>query len=142
MAMAKSQRYDIEVPIGNAGAITKTLDSVLQNFGKDVSDDFAAVLDEVGKEAVQKLKASSPSRSGNYAKGWKYKRQVKGANGYEAKVYNAKRGNLTHLIEFGHPIVRGGVVVGNAKAEPHIEPVNQWVQSELPKRFAQKMKNL
>ena len=133
------KRYDVEVPIGKADSIAKTVDSFLQNFGKDVSQDLAEVLDEVGKEAVKQLKATSPKQSGNYAKEWRYKRQVKGANGYEAKVYNAKRGNLTHLIEFGHPIVRGGKVVGNAKAEPHIEPVNHWVQSELPKRFAQKL---
>lgn len=139
MAMA-NKRYDVEIPIGKADTITKTIDSYLQNLGIDVSETFGAVMDEIGKEAVQKLKATSPKRSGKYAKEWKYKRQVKGANGFEAKVYNAKRGNLTHLIEYGHPIVRGGKVVGQAKAEPHIEPVNQWVQSELPKRFAQRMK--
>lgn len=129
----------VNIPIGNADAIAKTIDSFLLDFGKNVSEEMAAALDEVGKEAVKKLQSTSPARSKAYSRGWKYKRQVKGKNGFEAKVFNAKRGQLTHLLEYGHPIVRNGVVVGHAKAEPHIEAVSNWVQSEFPKRFTQKL---
>ena len=54
--------------------------------------------------------------------------------------YEAENASLTGSLEsISEGSASGGKVVGNAKAEPHIEPVKHWVQSELPKRFAQKL---
>ena len=128
-----------EISISNADAIGKTVDSFLQNLGKNVSEEMGQALDEVGKEAVKMLQQTSPKRTGKYSKGWRYKRQAKGKGGFEAKVYNATSGQLTHILEYGHPKLAGGKVVGQVKGQPHIEPVNKWVQSEFPKRFTQKM---
>ena len=128
-----------EISIGDPAALQRTVESYLQNFGSNVSGALSEALDEVGKEAVKKLKATSPKKTGAYAKGWRFKRQVKGKNGFQAIVYNARRGQLTHLLEYGHPLVSDGKVVGQAKSESHIGPVNEWVQSELPRRFAQKV---
>lgn len=130
---------NVEINIGNPEALQKTVESYLLNFGKDVSGALGETLDELGKEAVKKLQNTSPKNTGDYKKGWRYKRKVKGKNGFEAKVYNATRGQLTHLLEKEHPIVRNGEVVGRSKAHVHIAPVNEWVQSELPRRFAQKI---
>lgn len=129
----------IEIPISKADDIAKTVDSFLQAFGKNVSEEMGAALDEVGKEAVKKLKATSPKRTGRYSKGWKYKRQANNKGRFEAKVYNATSGQLTHILEFGHPKMSGDRVIGEVKGQPHIAPVNEWVQGEFPKRFAQKL---
>lgn len=128
------------ISISNPDAIAKTIDSFLLSFGSEVSQEMAEALDEVGKEAVKMLKATSPKHTGKYSKGWRYKRQSKGKNGLiEAKIYNATSGQLTHILEYGHPKMAGDQVVGQVKGQPHIEPVNKWVQSEFPKRFTQKL---
>lgn len=128
------------ISISNPDAIAKTIDSFLLSFGSEVSQEMGEALDEVGKEAVKMLKATSPKHTGKYSKGWRYKRQSKGKNGLiEAKIYNATSGPLTHILEYGHPKMAGDQVVGQVKGQPHIEPVNKWVQSEFPKRFTQKL---
>lgn len=128
------------ISISNPDAIAKTIDSFLLSFGSEVSQEMAEALDEVGKEAVKMLKATSPKHTGKYSKGWRYKRQSKGKSGLiEAKIYNATSGQLTHILEYGHPKMAGDQVVGQVKGQPHIEPVNKWVQSEFPKRFTQKL---
>lgn len=130
----------VEISISNPDAIAKTIDSFLLSFGSEVSQEMAEALDEVGKEAVKMLKATSPKHTGKYSKGWRYKRQSKGKSGLiEAKIYNATSGQLTHILEYGHPKMAGDQVIGQVKGQSHIETVNKWVQSEFPKRFTQKL---
>lgn len=131
---------NVTISISDPDAIAKTIDSFLLSFGSEVSQEMAEALDEVGKEAVKMLKATSPKHTGKYSKGWRYKRQSKGKNGLiEAKIYNATSGQLTHILEYGHPKMAGDQVIGQVKGQSHIEPVNKWVQSEFPKRFTQKL---
>lgn len=137
-----------EISIGDPAKLQTTIDSFLRELGTDVSGALDEAITEVGKEAVEKLKQTSPvrkakyGRSTGYAKSWRFKKNSRGQSGaLEAKVYNEK-GNLTHLLEYGHPIFdHEGNHVGDSPAIPHIEQVDQWVQSELPKKFTEKMKN-
>ena len=125
---------------GSLDAKVRTITDALAAFGVQIDEDVQEVFDEVGKEAVKMLKATSPKNTGKYSRGWRYKRQAKGKNGLiEAKIYNATSGQLTHILEFGHPKMSGDQVIGQIKGQPHIEPVNKWVQSEFPKRFTQKL---
>lgn len=115
----------------------------MEDFGRDVTEAIGEAMDEVGKEAVKRLKSTSPKKKrngGRYAKGWKYQRDKKSRLLIEARVYNATDGQLTHLLEKGHPIVRNGVVVGRVKPQKHIEPVDQWVEQNFARIFAQKLK--
>ena len=132
---------EVKIDIADADKISKTVDSILKEFGINVSNEIQEAVDEVGKEAVKKLKASSPKNTGPYARGWKYKKMASKNGNHESLVYNSS-GWLTHLLEHGHPIVRNGVVCGRAKAYPHIEPVESWVQSEFPKRVSEKLKTI
>lgn len=132
---------DIKIDIADADKISKTVDSVLKNFGIDVSNEIQSAADEIGKEAVKKLKATSPKNKGTYARGWKYKKMASKNGNYSSMVYNSS-GWLTHLLEHGHPIVRNGVVCGRAKAYPHIEPVESWIQSEFPRRVSEKLNSI
>ena len=64
---------------GNYGSLAKTIQDELQNLGIEVDDETQEVFDEVGKEAVKKLKATSPvneksPQRGRYAKGWAYEK--------------------------------------------------------------------
>ena len=129
---------------GKSGSLAKTIQDELAAFGVAVSDDLQEVFDEVGKEAVKKLKETSPvneksPQKGRYAKGWTYEKGKKYRGKAVGVVRNAKDPQLTHLLEYGHPIVRNGAVVGNAQAQEHIRPVAGWVAEEVEKRFENKI---
>lgn len=131
------------INIGNPDKLAKTIQSYMEDFGRDVTEAIAEAMDEVGKEAVKRLKSTSPKKKrngGRYAKGWKYQRDKKSRLLIEGRVYNATDGSLTHILEKGHPIVRNGVVVGRVKPQKHIEPVDQWVEQNFARIFAQKLK--
>ena len=130
---------------GNYGNLAKTIQEELMQVGVQVSDDLQEVFDQIGKEAVAKLKATSPEnpkgkKRGYYKKGWTYEKGKK-TRSYSATgiVRNKNAPQLTHLLEYGHPIVRDGKVVGNAKAIEHIRPVADWCAEEIDKRINKKL---
>lgn len=125
----------------NMGSLAKTINESLMAVGVGVDEDMQTVFDEVGKEAVKKLKATSPvnprgKHSGRYAKGWTYERGKKAKN-YKGSgvVRNKTDPQLTHILEYGHPLVRNGKVVGNVEAIEHIRPVADWCSDEIEKRL-------
>lgn len=129
-----------EVKIGEAGDLQIVMSETLGVCSLAIQEAVNQAADKVGKEAVNKLKATSPkgdNKTKAYSKGWRYRvTKVQADGSFEIKVYNATYGSLTHLLEKGHPIVRNGSVVGRAEAKPHIGPVNEWVQTEGFKQIA------
>ena len=129
---------------GNYGSLAKTIQNELQNLGIEVDDETQAVFDEVGKEAVKKLQATSPvneksPQKGRYAKGWAYEKGKRYRGKAVGVVRNKKDPQLTHLLEYGHPIVRNGEVVGNAQPQEHIRPVAEWCADEIETRLTKKL---
>ena len=60
---------------------------------------------------------------GIYSKGWKvynHRRSLKNGFAY-ATVANKNEPSLTHLLEFGHRLVRHGKVYGYVKPNPHFD---------------------
>lgn len=129
---------------GAYGSLTKTIQEELQNIGIAVDDDMQAVFDEVGKEAAKKLKKTSPvnpkgKQSGRYAKGWTYEKGKKYRGKAVGVVRNKTDPQLTHILEYGHPLVRNGKVVGNVEAKEHIRPVAEWVAEEIENKLTKKL---
>lgn len=132
---------------GWLGGLAKTIQEELLEVGVQCSDDMQSVFDEVGKEAVQKLKKVSPvneksPNKGRYAKGWIYekgKTTYNNQNKIKGVVRNKTDPQLTHLLEYGHPIVRNGVKVGEALPIEHISPVASWVYNEIGERLEKKL---
>lgn len=128
----------------NYGSLSRTIQNELQNLGIAVDDETQEVFDEVGKEAVKKLKATSPvneksPQKGRYAKGWTYEKGKRYRGKAVGVVRNKKDPQLTHLLEYGHPIVRNGEVVGNAQPIEHIKPVADWCADEIESRLTKKL---
>lgn len=126
------------------GSLAKTINEELQSIGVAVDDEMQEVFDQVGKEAVKKLKATSPvnpkgKHSGRYAKGWTYEKGKKYRGKSVGVVRNRTDPQLTHLLEYGHPLVRNGKVIGNVQAKEHIRPVADWVAEEVEKRLTNKL---
>jgi hypothetical protein len=129
---------------GAYGSLAKTIQEELQNIGIAVDDDMQAVFDEVGKEAAKKLKKTSPvnpkgKQSGRYAKGWTYEKGKKYRGKAVGVVRNKTDPQLTHILEYGHPLVRNGKVVGNVEAKEHIRPVADWVAEEIENKLTKKI---
>ena len=118
-----------------ADSFAVQLDKILDDYSVQAKRAINNSMDVVAKEAVKKLKNSSPKRAGHgeYARGWGVKRS-RGRNGInDVLVYNRTHGQLTHLLENGHDVYNGkGGPFGRAPAIKHIAPVEQWANSELP----------
>lgn len=122
---------------GKYGSLAKTINEELMNIGVQVNEEMQEVFDKVGKEAAQKLRETSPKNpkgkhSGRYAKGWVYERGKRSTSHQAVGVVRNKTDpQLTHLLEYGHPLVRNGKVVGNVDPKEHIRPVADWVSSTI-----------
>ena len=128
---------------GKYGSLAKTIQDELMAVGTVVDDNIQAIFDDVGKEAARKLRETSPENEqgkqrGRYKRGWVYEsgRRTKSQKA-SGVVRNKTDPQLTHLLEYGHPIVRNGTVVGQSPEIEHIRPVADWVSSEIESRLNQ-----
>ena len=105
---------------------------IIEDYTVEVRRAINNAEDKVAKEAVQKLRNTSPKKTGEYAKGWAIKR-TKGRNGIvDVEVYNKKKPQITHLLENGHEIINEKGDYGRFNGIKHIKPVEEWAQSEFP----------
>lgn len=103
--------------------LNNAIAKALREYTSDVEKGLEREAEETAKNAVKRLKASSPRRHGDYGKGWRLKRTKKGFT-----IHNATDYQLTHLLEKGHARRGGGAPV---PAKKHIEPVEQEAVHEF-----------
>lgn len=113
----------------------KTIDDILEKYGVVCNEIVEEEVNDITKEAVKKLKATSPRKTGKYAKGWKV---VKYQSRFKVVgvIHNAKKPQLTHLLENGHAKRNG---VGRVSPEKHIAPVEEWAVRELVERIERRL---
>ncbi|WP_449457932.1 HK97 gp10 family phage protein [Streptococcus suis] len=106
----------------------------LTNYAKDTTDTMREVVEEVTDDTVDVLKATSPKKSGRYAKGWKSKATTDTNTALTKTIHNRTPG-LTHLLEDGHAKQNGGRVEGRK----HIAPVEKSAIKSLKTKLRQKL---
>lgn len=115
------------------GQLDMELQSIFSTFEHHVHTAVDTAAENTAKEAVKKLKKTSPNnkrtKGKKYKNGWKYKKTSEGMT-----VYNEQY-QLTHLLENGHDIIINGEVREHADAHEHIAPVEAWAQDEFPEEF-------
>ena len=89
----------------------------VREYTEDVSAAIEQEADQTSQRLVKEIRAKSPRRTGEYAKGWARKKQGRDGE-IRYVVYNRKKPWLAHLLEFGHA-KRGG---GRVAERPHIRP--------------------
>ena len=128
--------------MGKGKDLMTQLNDVLQDYSKEVMDTYNTCGKEIADDTVSKLKRVKFGRydRGKYSKSWAVKQEKSNWGTDSYIIYNKKHYRLTHLLEFGH-VVKNGTkrVVGKADAIPHIKPMEEWVQQQLPKLLVQKL---
>lgn len=133
--IVNSNRFDFRDVVGKQ----------LARFGSETADAMFEAIDEVGSEAVKKLRRTSPvGRTGLYARGWK-KKTERGRLKVGCTIYGGKNTYpLAHLLEHGHRVE--GYLKGKGKSETdpivHIAPVEEWAMDEVQDRIIEKMEGL
>ena len=126
--------------------LSAAVEEILKEYGNDVYNVVEDSVDEVTDEATNKLKAINhwaKDGSGAYAGSWVNDTVRKTRVSTAKVVHNEEHYRLTHLLEKGHVIRNGtGRTFGKTGKYPHIAPVNDWANEELPKRFRKKVESL
>lgn len=115
----------------------------IESMNKEVIEKTNKAADDMSKEGVRLLRATSPVRAdgytrkyppGSYAKSWMRKKEGNALGVTKWTIYNKDHYQLNHLLEFGHIVKdHGGRELGNAKPFPHIAKVNAEVSSRYVK---------
>ena len=123
-----------------AESIAVQIGRIFDEYSKEVVDAANSSIDSVSKQSVQKLRSTSPKKTGSYARGWGTK--VEGGFGgiRTIIVHNRTDYQLTHLLEKGHVIRNKKGTYGRAPAHPHIKPVEEWAINELPEEIERKLR--
>lgn len=118
--------------MSKTGSVTIQMEKILDEYSKEVKRATNNSMDVIAKEAVSKLKSTSPKKTGSYARGWGVKRE-RGSGGINTvTVHNKTDYQLTHLLENGHIVRNKKGTYGRFNGIKHIAPVEQWANSELP----------
>ncbi len=122
MALQKSfVKWMLEIMTEIEGVAQEILKQ-LKYYERNVSEKVDAAKEANAKACLQAIKMKSPKgkRHGEYAKGWRIKRTSK-----KLIIHNATNYQLTHLLEHGHVLKKGGRNVGEAAERPHIRPAEE-----------------
>lgn len=113
------------------------IDDIAAEIAKMVkaeTEDTKKAADESAKKAITKardeLRATSPRRTGKYARGWKTRKAEKF---YE--TYNSTKPEITHLLNTGHAKQNGGRVPGDHHIDTAETNANRNFWDELNGRL-------
>lgn len=115
-------------------SLQSQIQAILSDYGKDVEEELREIVPDVAKEAVKKLKKTSPKNKGKYAKSWTQQTE-KGRMSISSVIYNKEPG-LPHLLEYSHALRNGG----RSRPEPHIAPVEEWANKEVVERIEEALR--
>lgn len=115
-----------------AETVTKSLDDYVTNVNSGMDN----AIEDTADQIVKDISANAPRRTGKYASSWSHKVQYKRKNAVGRVVYSqAPSYRLSHLLENGHNIKRGGQVIGYVKPYEHIKPAEENAEKILLDRL-------
>ena len=124
---------------------SKCLSDTLKAYGDDVASVTFEIVEETAKNGATKLKTTNwgfAKRSGNYQRSFRVALR-KTRLAVTATIFSqAPHYRLTHLLEYGHDVIRNGVKVGETKSYPHWSKVEDMAISELEERLTRGLMDL
>lgn len=100
--------------------LSKDLQNYLKIYTGNFQNGFRKLTDKSASALRKNLRSGSPSRTNEYAKGWKISATSDSFSSYAKTVHNGKHYRLTHLLENRHDLRRKGRLIGKVRARPHI----------------------
>lgn len=116
------------IPISDLAA---EIESALADYGMDTADEVKKEVKAVASQTIQRLKSTSPKKTGKYASGWSETVAYENEEDIRVNIHNRKKPHLTHLLENGHAKLDGGRVEGI----PHIGPAEEEARRELESKI-------
>lgn len=118
----------IKIGVGELGT---TIEKLLEEDYKKTVEVMEESAETVANESADALKATSPRRTGKYARSWAVKDTTEAARSKTFTIHSKKHYRLTHLLEWGHAKVNGGRVA----ARPHIQAVEQKAMADFERKL-------
>ena len=103
-----------------ADKFAASLENILSGVETNISECIVKPVSTAVRYGAKVARWSAPMRTGEYCSGFTSKTDRTGKRHCIGTVYNKKKPGLVHLLEKGHNRVVNGVVVGRAKAYPHM----------------------
>lgn len=126
--------------MADTSSITVQMERILDSYSREVQEATNKAIDSVAKESASKLRNTSPRKTGDYAKGWKVKKE-RGKDGLQTvTVHNKTNYQLTHLLENGHVVRNKKGTYGRTRPIKHIAPVEEWAVDELHREIEERLK--
>ncbi len=125
---------------GSGGDLTTQLTRIMSDYSRTSEEKIQKILQDVGKEAKQKLNRTSPKRPGGgaYRRGWKVTLQRRNGN-TTVHIHN-KIYRLVHLLEKGHVSRRKHRGRPFVDAKVHVQPVDEWAKNEVERRIREELR--
>ena len=104
----------------------KKLGKTISLYAENVTEEIKQAAKKIAKESVQKLRITSPKRTGRYSRSWKDAVVFENPNEIRVEIYNTQH-QLTHLLENGHAKRNGGRI----SPRVHIKPVEEFANKKF-----------
>lgn len=123
-----------KVTLDNLGA---AVEKILDEYEADVLKGLSGATAEVAKAGAAAVRTNARATfggTGAYARGWSSKTTTTRI-GADAVIYNRTEYRLSHLLENGHALKRGGRTIGRGfvQGRAHIEPVEEEINARYEK---------
>lgn len=134
----------------NPDQLDQAIIDALNDWSSEARTQINLSVRETAQDIAKMLQRGGPYQShpgGTYASGWEAKLDTRS---YRASlfhtetwtVWNKPDYRLTHLLEYGHALRRGGRTYGRAGAFPHIADKEDIAGDLLAMKIAQKLNGI
>jgi len=119
--------------------LNSEISKILSEYSSEVDSNLSDAVTKVCSKGAKALRnqSSLTFKGKDYSKSWTHT-ITKNRLYTEGTIYSKMPG-LPHLLEYGHAVVVGGRVCGQAKAHPHIAEVADQLVNEFEKEIKNKL---
>ena len=113
----------------------QAVEDALTEYTQQFKSALKAECTSEGKDVAHYLRTTTPKLPSHHTSGCPHMTSYETADNIRVTVYNNKKPQLAHLLEYGHAKVNGGRVEGKA----HIRPAEERAEKQLLGRVKVRM---